>query len=171
MLRESLTSATAALMFIRPTNNMPKPMQIVPAVVALRFLTNMIRIMPIRRASGARLSDLKKYKGLSAPALTSMSRMICAVIAVPTFAPRTIPIDWRNFKKPAPTRPTVKTIVAVELWIIHVTSTPSRKASAGLAVAFSSAVRIAPPELLFRPSPMTRIPYKNSARPPSNDTA
>ena len=68
-------------------------MQTVPAVAALCFLTNMIRIIPIVRARGARLSDLKKYRILEEPASRSIRRMICAVIAVPTFAPSTIPMD------------------------------------------------------------------------------
>ena len=118
--------ATDALMFIRPTNRIPNPMKIVPVFLALLVLTNMIRMIPMISASGARLSDLKKYRKLEVPALTSIRRMIWAVMLVPTLAPSTIPTDCRKVRKPAPTRPTVRTIVAVELWIMHVTRTPKR---------------------------------------------
>ena len=145
-------------MFISPTNSVPKPMSMVPAVVADLDPINIIRIMPAISAIGARLSDLKKYRMLDDPALTSISLIICAVIVVPTLAPSTIPIDCLNVRKPAPTRPTVSTIAAVELWIIHVTTNPRRKPLNGLSVTLASAAFIAPPEVDFRPSPMMRIP-------------
>ena len=59
-LKEPLSDATALLMFIRPTNRMPKPMQTVPTTSDERLLTNMIRMIPMISAIGARLSDLKK---------------------------------------------------------------------------------------------------------------
>ena len=157
-LSVSLIVLTAVLIFIRPTNRMPNPMQMVPALPAACFLTNMIRMMPIVSARGARLSDLKKYRMLVEPACRSMSRMIWAVIAVPTLAPRTIPIDWWNERNPAPTRPTVRTIVAVELWIMQVTMRPSRNPITGFVVTRARAAFMAPPELLFSPSPMMRMP-------------
>ena len=61
--------------------------------VRLFFPTNISKKMPMTRAMGARLSDLKKYSRLLLPALTSIRRMIWAVMAVPTFAPNTIPMD------------------------------------------------------------------------------
>jgi hypothetical protein len=57
-------------------------------------------------------------------------------------------------------------MVAVELWIIHATSIPRRKPMTGLFVTLARAFFIAPPEELFRPSPMTLIPYRNMERPP-----
>ena len=87
-----------------------------------------------------------------------MSRIIWAVIAVPTLAPSTMPTDWWKVRKPAPTSPTVITIVAVELCMIHATSIPRRNPITGLLVTLASAVRIAPPEEFFNPSPMTLIP-------------
>ena len=52
-------------MFIRPENSIPKPMHIVPAVFEELPLINIIRTIPMMSASGARLSDLKKYRKLS----------------------------------------------------------------------------------------------------------
>ena len=102
-------------MFIRPTKSVPNPIRIVPTVCAALELTNIIRIIPITSAIGAKLSDLKKDRKLVDPALTSINLIICAVIVVPTFAPSTIPIDCLNVRNPAPTRPTVSTMAAVEL--------------------------------------------------------
>ena len=101
-----------------------------------------------------------------APAFRSISRMIWAVMAVPTLAPRTMPTDWRKVRNPAPTRPTVRTMVAVEDWIMQVTSMPNRKPMAGRLVTLARAAFMAPPEELFRPSPIIRIPYRNMDRPP-----
>ena len=163
---------TALLMFISPTKRIPKPIRMEPALAAPLFFfpRNMIRIMPTIRAKGARLSDLKKYRMLLFPASTSIRRMICAVMAVPTLAPRTIPTDCRKVRNPAPTRPTVSTMVAVELWIMQVTSTPRIKPMTGLLVTLARAAFMAPPELLFSPSPIMRIPYRNIASPPKRDT-
>jgi len=37
------------------------------------------------------------------------------MMVVPTFAPRMMPMDWCSVSTPAPTRPEVSTMVAVEL--------------------------------------------------------
>ena len=87
-----------------------------------------------------------------------MSLMTWAVMAVPTLAPRTMPMDWRNSRKPAPTRPTVRTMVAVELWIMAVTSMPKTNPRAGFDVTFCIRVFMAPPEDCLSPSPIILIP-------------
>ena len=70
---------TELLIFIKPTNRIPNPIQIVPAFFDVLVLTNMIKIMPMIRAIGARLSDLKKYMILDDPASKSINLMIWAV--------------------------------------------------------------------------------------------
>ena len=76
--------------------------------------------------------------------------MIWPVIVVPTFAPRMTPIDWCSDITPAPTRPDVSTIVAVELWMTAVTTRPSRKPTSGLFVTFSIARLKASDEPFFQ---------------------
>ena len=84
-------------------------------------------------------------------------------------APSTMPKDWCSEMIPAPTRPEVITMVAVELWITAVTTRPIRKPTTGLLVTFSIAVLKAPDEPCFRPSPIRRMPYKNRASPPKRE--
>ena len=97
-------------------------------------------------AKGARVAGLKKFTQEAGPAFTSKRRIIWAVTVVPTLAPSTTPMDWRSVSSPEPTRPEVSTMVAVELWITAVTSSPKRKPMMGVLVTFSS------------PSPIRRIP-------------
>ena len=66
-------------------------------------------------AIGASVEGLKIFNQEEASPSISSSRMICAVTVVPTLAPRMIPIDCLSERMPAPTRPEVRTMVAVEL--------------------------------------------------------
>ena len=70
----------------------------------------------------------------------------------------TMPRDWRSVMMPAPTRPEVMTIVAVDDWMMAVTSTPRRKALNGLFVTCSMATFRVPEELSFKLSPIRRMP-------------
>ena len=69
-----------------------------------------------------------------------------------------MPMDWCRVMMPAPTRPAVMTMVAVEDWMMAVTARPSRKALTGLLVTLSITRLRVPEELSFRPSPMIRMP-------------
>ena len=120
-------------------------------------------------ASGASVEGLKKFRSDVSDAFTSSSRMIWPVTVVPTFAPRITPMDWCSDMMPAPTRPDVSTMVAVELWMTAVTPRPSKNPTSGLFVTFSIALLNASEEPLFSPSPIRRIPYRNSARPPKRE--
>ena len=68
------------------------------------------------------------------------------------------PRDWCRVRIPAPTRPEVMTMVAVEDWISAVTSSPRMKALIELLVTCSMAAFRAPEEFSFRESPIRRIP-------------
>ena len=93
--------------------------------------------------------------------------MICPVTVVPTLAPMMMPRDCRRVMIPAPTRPEVITMVAVLDCIMAVTASPSRNALMGLFVTLSIATFRVPEELSFRPSPISRMPYRNMASPPN----
>ena len=84
--------------------------------------------------------------------------MICPVTVVPTFAQTIMPKDCRSDRIPAPTRPEVITIVAVEDWISAVTAIPSRKAFSALSVTFSITILNVPDEFSFSESPIRRMP-------------
>ena len=75
----------------------------------------MIITMPMISAIGAREEGLNNCsQDVAPPASRSRSLMIWPVTVVPTFAPMIMPSDWCRVNKPAPTRPEVMTIVAVE---------------------------------------------------------
>ena len=134
-------------------------MAILPMDLAFRKIPVMIRMIPMIRAIGASVDGWKKRRMDDSPeALRSSSRMICPVTVVPTFAPTMIPKDWRNDRIPAPTRPEVMTIVAVDDWISAVTAIPSRNAFSALSVTFSMMILNVPEEFSFSESPIRRIP-------------
>ena len=109
-------------------------------------------------ASGASVVGLKRSTNEPPVESISIKRMICAVTVVPMLAPRTMLTDCFRSRMPAPIRPTVKTIVAVELWMTAVTSMPVIRPITGFCVSFPSAFFSASPEEFFRPSPMTSMP-------------
>ena len=84
--------------------------------------------------------------------------MIWPVIVVPTFAPMMMPSDWCSERIPAPTRPEVMTIVAVEDWMSAVINAPSMKALIGLFVTFSIATFRVPEAPSLKESPIRRMP-------------
>ena len=114
--------------------------------------------MPTTAASGARVLGLKKFSQAAAEAFRSSRRMICPVTVVPTLAPRMMPRDCLRVMTPAATRPEVRTMVAVELWMMAVALRPRKKAPTGLVVSFSMADFSAPEEPCSRPRDMSRIP-------------
>ena len=64
----------------------------------------------------------------------------------------------RRFRIPAPTRPTVRTMVAVELWMMAVTMVPVSRPITVFWVSLPRKFFSAVPEQSFRPSPITSIP-------------
>ena len=143
---------------IMPVKRMPKPMQISPGPLTLLFLTNMTRMMPTISAAGARVEGLNISSTMLPPDSMSMRRMICAVTVVPMFAPMTMLMAWRRVSMPAASRPTVRTMVAEEAWIMAVTSMPVSSPVKVFRVSFCSRTRSVSPELFLRPSPMTSMP-------------
>ena len=160
---------TASVIPIRPVNRMPKPISIMPTPFVFWFLTNLRSIIPPSTASGANVEGLNISRNTAPLEFISIRRIIWAVMVVPMFAPRTMLIDCLRLSMPAPIRPTVSTIVAVELCITLVTRVPVSMPSAALWVTFSSMLLRALLELLLRPSPIMSIPYKNMESPPRSE--
>ena len=84
--------------------------------------------------------------------------MICPVTVVPTLAPIIIPSDWCRVRSPAPTRPEVITIVAVEDWITAVIARPVRNALKELSVSFPRTAFNVPDAPSRRLLPISLIP-------------
>ena len=162
-------ASTALVMFSSPENRMPNPMAIFPMDLEFFRSPVMISRTPMIRAMGASVDGWKKRRTDASEALRSSRRMICPVTVVPTFAPTIIPSDCRRDRMPAPTRPDVITMVAVDDWISAVTAIPSTKALSALSVTFSMTLFSVSEEFSFRESPIRRMPYRNMARPPSRD--
>ena len=157
---ESLKPFTAPVMLIRPTNRMPKPIQISPTTLLRLDLTNMIRMIPISSAMGASVSVSNSHRTRLSPSPPPIKArlVIQAVIVVPMLAPITIETACFRVNAPAPSNATARTMVAVELWITAVTKVPVKTPMITLLVSLPSTRFSAAPELFFRPSPMTSIP-------------
>ena len=112
---DSDRALTAEVIFRRPENRIPNPMAMLPICLALRtrFSIPMIITIPMIRAMGASEEGWKIWSQ-EPPASISSRRMIWPVTVVPTLAPMMMPSDWRRVRRPAPTRPDVMTMVAVE---------------------------------------------------------
>ncbi len=61
--------------------------------------------------------------------LDTSNAMICAVMVVPMFAPKMMPIDCTRFRSPALTKPITMTVVALEDWMTAVTNAPATTAT------------------------------------------
>ena len=106
---------TAPVMFIRPMNKIPKPMEISPIVFAFLVLTNIISTIPKNRAIGANVSVSNSHRKKLPPPYIKARLVIQAVMVVPIFAPITMETACFRVNTPAPINATAKTIVAVEL--------------------------------------------------------
>ena len=105
---------TAPVIFSRPEKRIPKPIAILPMEREFFIRPPMISTIPMIRATGASVEGWKKRSQDEAPASRSRSLMIWPVMVVPTLAPMMMPRDWWSVRMPAPTRPEVMTMVAVD---------------------------------------------------------
>ena len=72
-------------------------------------------------------------------------------------------------KRPLLTKPTTMTVVALDDWMTAVTSMPRKKPLSGLSVRRASNCCRRPPACFSSALPITSIPNKNSAKPPSRE--
>ena len=94
--------------------------------------------------------------------------IIHAVTVVPILAPITTAMAPPSVSNPAPAKPTVITVVAVELWMMAVTPVPARMPLSGLPVILVRMWRSFEPAYFWRPSLISFIPKRNTARAPAN---
>ena len=70
---------------------------------------------------------------------------------------------------PELTKPTTMTDVAEDDWITAVTPVPSRTPLSGVLVSLYTMISSLLPATFFSPSPMSVMPNRNRATPPSNE--
>jgi hypothetical protein len=149
----SLSGAIDELMMSMPMNRIPRPASTWPMLCGLDFFREHIQ----RHAH-------KREYGRDGGYLSAMS---CAVIVVPMFAPMMTPMARGEIHQPGVTKPTAMTVVALELCISTVSSNPTSNChKPGCGELFQYALELEPAKC-SRPSPIMRMPYRNSARPPT----
>ena len=135
-----------------PRKRIPNPNIIFPASFPFLPLENNIVKEPTPKNIGIILS--------------SLNAISCAVTVVPIFAPIITAAAWYRFIRPALTKPTTITVVALLLWIIPVIIAPVATPLIGLDVIFSNIFFSFSPEAFSKPSPIIFIPYRNNPNPP-----
>ena len=112
---------------LRPMNNAPNPTKISPTSLFFSALQNKRIKAPIPTNSGAKNSGFNTLP-------KEPSDTIQAVTVVPILAPIMTPTACVRFMIPAFTKPTTMTVVAELLWIMAVTSVPTKIATNRLFV-------------------------------------
>ena len=83
---------------------------------------------------------------------------ICAVIVVPTLAPRMTPIDWLSVSNPAEMKPTTSTVVTEDDWMTAVMRAPAIAAVKRFLVSRASSFFMLLPATVLRDSVRRRMP-------------
>ena len=162
----SASGAVASLIRFMPAMRMAKPRKIWPTPFCLS-LPAMNRMMPAKPSSGAQASGLSIWiRKLSPSRPVRLSSQ--AVTVVPMLAPMMTPTVWYRSISPELTKPTTMTVVAELDWITAVTARPSSRPRSGEEVILLRITCRRPPAVCSRFLPMTSMPYKNMARPPSS---
>ena len=158
---------TAPLIMSIPVIRTMKPRRTAPRFFFCSFFfKNIVNTIPITARIGAKEDGFNIFI-IKLPPSSPVKLSNQAVIVVPTLAPMIIPTACSSFMIPEFTKPTTITVVAEEDWITAVTPAPNNTAISLFAVSFSRIFSRRPPDAFSRPSPITSIPNRNSARPPS----
>ena len=140
---------------LMPTKRRPKPIKIFPIFLESVFLVAISSIIPISTATGA-ISE--KFRAISTE-----------VTVVPMLAPIITPTACVSDIMPALTKPTTITVVADDDWMTAVTRNPTNTARNLLLVMTSSRRLSFEPAAFSSPSPIVRMPNRNSPIPPASD--
>ncbi len=119
-LGKELTLFSSSDISVMPKKSRPKPSSVraLPCQVARRAISR--PAVPAMMAGSAKPS--------------SLNETIWPVTVVPMLAPKTTPMACCSESRPAFTKPTVMTVVALEDWISAVTSVPAKIAATRLRV-------------------------------------
>ena len=99
---------------------------------------------------------------------TPSKATIQPVLVVPILAPIITPIAWEKLNTPAPTKPIVASVVAVEDWTIKVRPIPEHSDFNGVPVNLVSHSRKVSPAMSLRLSVIKIMPIKNKPIPPQS---
>ena len=149
-----------------PVIRTANPRKMVP-MDFLRSWPKVYMATPTKPSSGAQASGLSIWMKKLSPC-RPVSESSQEVTVVPMLAPMMTPIAWCSCIRPELTKPTAMTVVALEDWMTAVTTRPSRRPRTGDAVILLRMPCSLPPAICSRDLPMTSMPYKNKARPPSS---
>ena len=108
--------------------------------------------------------------GEASPPPTPPRAISQPVMLVPITAPMMTASAWRSFIIMEFTKPTAMTLVADEDWITAVTPAPSKMPLSGVPDSLYRISSSLLPATFFRLSPISDIPYRNSATPPRSLT-
>ena len=151
-----LRSGTLFFISERPRKSRENP---ITSSLMLRSFSLFERLSTNPRAiSGTAMMDMS--------ALNPNTAMIQAVIVVPMFAPIITPIAWASDSRPALTKPTTITVVALEDWITAVIPNPVSTPLKGLEVIAPSRCRSPEPAAFCSPELIMFIPKRNIPKAP-----
>ena len=160
--------STAPLMALMPNISTAKPSRISPIWWFVWFLVNMRSMMPTTAITPERVAVESSDFRLPPPSIYER-QITQPVTLVPMIAP-SITLTLRfTFIMPAFTKPTTITEVAQELWITAVTTVPSSMPLKNVPDSRYSISSSLLPATFFSPSPISVMPNRNSATPPSSD--
>ena len=125
----SSSGGTESPMRPRPRMSSARPTMVWPRYCILFFLLKMKK-----RLMAAITIGIRGTFSSPPPPPRPKRVMIQAVTVVPILAPITTAMAPARVNRPAPAKPTVITVVAVELWMIAVTPVPARMPLSGLPV-------------------------------------
>ena len=148
-----------------PNIRVAKPKSIVPVSFFLLDLPNIRSPVPISARTGVKEEGFKSCMKMLSLEIPPRLK-IHAVTVVPMLAPIITPIDCLSVIIPEFTKPTTITVVADELCITEVTTSPVRKPVILLFVSLASIFLRLPPALRSSASPITLIPKRNRHKPP-----
>ena len=151
------SSKDVSLRVASPRNNRPKPIRNSPRLAY--FLTLISR--KAKNISGMAMVPMLK---LPAPKLKAK---IQAVTVVPILAPMITAIALPRASRPALTKLTIRSVVAVELCTMAVTTMPVRMHLKWLEVILAMKIRMRFPAIFCNPPLIRDIPYRNIAREPN----
>ena len=140
------------LIMFMPKKSMPNPKTALPQPCRLRFFVNVIRMKPMAMAGSARPLRLNEISW--------------AVMVVPMFAPKMMPMACTRFSNPALMKPSTMMVVAALDWMTAVTKAPAITPRIEFFEKNWSTCCIFSPAMFWRPRLRRSMPKIRNAMPP-----
>ena len=163
----SLSGATEPLMACMPYISTEKPSIISPTWCFCWLLVNMRSRIPMIAMTAESVDVLSRE--IQPEPLIDDRQMIQPVMLVPIRAPSITVTACSSFIMPELTKPTTMMDVADEDWMTAVTPAPSSTPFSGVLDRRYKTSSSWLPATFFRPSPISVMPNRNRATPPSSE--